>query len=560
MEIKGKKVMVLGGAGLVGKAIGRFVLAEHPKYLAILSLKRPRERKTVNDLKKEFPQEKIFVEWCDLFASKEFKNIIEPLNDKILKASPLYNLILKYEPEIIIDAINTATNIAYRDLYQSAKNLYEIAKLLETSQKPQKRSLKSTIENHLQSLDIPYLVRHIQILYEAIRKNPKKEKYKLGAEIYIKVGTSGFGGMGLNIPYTHGEEHPSSKLLSKASVAGAHSALLFLMARTPDAPTIKEIKPVTAIAWGEVGYGKILVNNKPIQIVDCTPENSYKLKGTLDIKNSHKVRVKKGSYLKSVFIDNGESGLYALEEFKALTSLKQMEYITPEEVAENVINEIKGFNTGKDVLASLDSSVMGPSYRAGILRSAVISHMETLEDKKKAVSVAFETLGPPRTSKLLFEAYLFSKTFRTLKNAAATPPQVACHKLASLIKRRQKIRSRILSIGIPILLPDGISLLRGNLIKVPSEEEQPARVSQTKINSWAKNGWVDLRKDNIILWQERFKRLMIKINQQKNAKDSSFTDKTFLKKDSWKPDYTIDVGETVGYILNEEERGWRVKE
>ena len=63
--------------------------------------------------------------------------------------------------------------------------------------------------------------------------------------------------MGLNIPYTHSEERPSSVLLSKSAVAGAHTLLLFLMGRTPDAPITKEIKPTAAIAWKRIGYGEV---------------------------------------------------------------------------------------------------------------------------------------------------------------------------------------------------------------------------------------------------------------------------------------------------------------
>ena len=63
--------------------------------------------------------------------------------------------------------------------------------------------------------------------------------------------------MGLNVPYTHSEEKPSRVLLSKSAVGGAHSMLLFLMARTPGAPITKEIKPAAAIAWKKIAYGPI---------------------------------------------------------------------------------------------------------------------------------------------------------------------------------------------------------------------------------------------------------------------------------------------------------------
>ena len=50
--------------------------------------------------------------------------------------------------------------------------------------------------------------------------------------MYLKVGTTGTGGMGLNIPFTHSEDKPSRVLLAKSAMAGAHSMLLFLLGRT----------------------------------------------------------------------------------------------------------------------------------------------------------------------------------------------------------------------------------------------------------------------------------------------------------------------------------------
>ena len=67
----------------------------------------------------------------------------------------------------------------------------------------------------LEALYVPRLIRHVQVLYQAMMS--------AGTGAYIKIGTSGTGGMGLNIPYTHGEEKPSRLLLSKAAIAAARS-------------------------------------------------------------------------------------------------------------------------------------------------------------------------------------------------------------------------------------------------------------------------------------------------------------------------------------------------
>ncbi len=137
--------------------------------------------------------------------------------------------------------MNTATGIAYRDIFQKAEAL--------SRELGEGRVSEGGVEDLLEALYMPHLIRHIQVMYRGMTD--------AGTQVYVKVGTSGTGGMGLNIPYTHSEERPSRVLLSKSALAGAHSMLLFLMARTPGAPITKEIKPAAAIAWKRIGYGPI---------------------------------------------------------------------------------------------------------------------------------------------------------------------------------------------------------------------------------------------------------------------------------------------------------------
>ena len=101
--------------------------------------------------------------------------------------------------------------------------------------------LHESLEMLLVTDYVPQLIRHVQVLWQSM--------VKAETTAYIKIGTSGTGGMGLNIPYTHSEEKPSRVLLSKSALAGAHTLLLFLMARTSGGPITKEVKPAAAIAW-----------------------------------------------------------------------------------------------------------------------------------------------------------------------------------------------------------------------------------------------------------------------------------------------------------------------
>src|SRR5207247_1035975 len=93
--------------------------------------------------------------------------------------------------------------------------------------------------------------------------------------------------------------------------------------------------------------------------------------------------------------DTGENGFFARGEFEAVTSINQMEFVTPEEIASNVVLEIKGSNTGVDVIAAIDSAIMVPSYRAGYLRGSAIEAMRRLEHETSSHSIATGELGPP---------------------------------------------------------------------------------------------------------------------------------------------------------------------
>ena len=280
MDIKGKSVLILGGWGLVGFAIARRIIVENPSRMIIASLQEWEAKEAVENLSKEFPdfpKENLIPWWGNIFLREEWKDqnkiellknpeirkiliddILEELNDDILKSQSLYQLISKYKPSIIIDSINTATGIAYQNIYSVGR---EVKKAIKS------KNLENIIEQTerlLATLYIPQLIRHVQILYKSM------EEAK--TQLYIKIGTSGTGGMGLNIPYTHSEEKPSRVLLSKSSVAGAHTLLLFLLARTPNAPITKEIKPTAAIAWKKIGFGEIKKGGKPVELLDHNPD------------------------------------------------------------------------------------------------------------------------------------------------------------------------------------------------------------------------------------------------------------------------------------------------
>jgi hypothetical protein len=460
------------------------------------------------------------------------------LDSEILEASLLYQLILGRTEglggkpaQIVIDCVNTATAVAYQNIFQTARQLEGRILRGEETDWPEQ------VERLLSSLYVPQLVRHMQVYYEAM--------LHAGTSAFVKVGTSGTGGMGFNIPYTHGEEKPSRVLLSKSAVAGAQTMLIFLLARTPGGPqVVKEIKPTAAIAWKEIGFGPIRRGGTTVALYDCPPEEARKVSDLGVLAPEGDFGQATGAMLESVYVDTGENGLFAAEEFSAITTLGQMEFVTPEEIAAAVVAEIRGGNTGQDVIAGIDASVMGPSYRAGFLRQAALNRLDQLQSEHGVESIAFEILGPPRLSKLLFEAYLLKRNCARITTVLEHSPEELARILLEDLTGDAGLRQQILSVGIPILMPDGERLMRGPVIKSADNE----------------HGWVDLTPANMSRWQERATALQAAIKASQVTDSSSRIDRSYPSMRTWSEDDAIDVGEIAGWLFNYEELGRRGKD
>src|SRR5581483_11000522 len=173
------------------------------------------------------------------------------------------------------------------------------------------------------------------------------------------------------------EDKPSAQLLSKSAIGFAHTGLLFLLARTPGA-IIKEIKPGAMIGFKRLGetHVRLRGDRKPAYLI--APRDEM-LGGTLDTHQPAESFGKFGGRdvpLKIIGADTGENGFFSIGEFQAITYPRQMEYVTPEEVARTAILEILGASTGRDVLSAIDGAITEPSYRAGVLRSEAIRAMQ----------------------------------------------------------------------------------------------------------------------------------------------------------------------------------------
>jgi len=231
-----------------------------------------------------------------------------------------------------------------------------------------------------------------------------------------------------------------------------------------------------------------------------------------------------------------------------------MEIVTPEEIASYLVFEIEGRQTGRDIVNALDGAVLGPTYRAGILRHWAIDRMVELEKQHGVSSVAFEMLGPPRNAKLLFEAHLLRRAFGTMSAVRNATPEQVRDGLDRLVRTQADETNRILAIGVPILLDSG-EVLRGPRVLVPAgAQDEP--VTPEKLETWVRDGWADLRLSSCAKWIERFRRIHAESEAIPEHDSSS---RHLRNRRFWSEAESIKPGKLVAWILGTEDGGWRIK-
>ena len=563
--------LVLGGGGMIGAQVCHEIAHKlSPRRIIVASLYQQEVREAISQLEKEFPTVHFVGFWGDVFIRAEWNSndrrkrlsrstILESAErraalyndlfgdlDSAYDRSQLVRLILEHKPDVVVDSINTATAISYQDVYTASvvakKQFDALAKQLGDNE-PDKaiEPAQRALEMLLISQSVPQLVRHVMLIHRAMSE--------AGTRLYLKVGTTGTGGMGLNIPYTHSEDKPSAKLMTKTAVAFAHTGLLFLMARTPGGPVVKEVKPGAMVGYADITCRTIHEHGKAVSVFASRTEA---LGDSLTLHQAEDAYERLGN-LQMAVVDTGENGVFTKGEFEAITHLRQMEAVTPEEIARQVVLEIKGANTGYDVIAAVDSAVMNPSYRAGYLRSFALDEVSRLEKETQTHSVALGQLGPPELGKLLWESHLLKLKFGTLSAVLEQPAEALASECFALIQDDAQLRQTITSVGLPILTPEGSSLIRGPFIRIP-EVPGANTISLTadNIEKWAAKGWVDLRPKNFEKWRKRFTRMQREAQRLRGRGSAAITREAYLSDE-------IAIGAVAGWIFNNEEGGYRIK-
>ena len=199
------------------------------------------------------------------------------------------------------------------------------------------------------------MIRYHAELFEALARAP-------GKVTYLQIGTTGSGGLGFDIPFTHGGPVEDMPIIHKAAFAGMASQLLVMIARSfsRERVRIAEVKPGLAI-FGE------------------------------------RVLAERHRDLSVVTVDGGESGVYTRDELALLTCY--MGYTTAGRVADKVMAALAGHTTtgavpGHDITRAIDGTIISEEPEDRALRDALLASMSRLTEGALALP-ATGNLGPP---------------------------------------------------------------------------------------------------------------------------------------------------------------------
>ena len=157
---------------------------------------------------------------------------------------------------------------------------------------------------------------------------------------------------------------------------------------------------------------------------------------------------------------------------------------------------------------------------------------------------------------MLFEAYLFKHAYTSLGAVVSEKitAEEMSNKLVSILES-SGVAGVAPSIGIPILMPDGVQILRGPSINVPELVGHRVAVplgDAEQLEKWVRKGWIDLRAKNISVWRSRFEKMLQARAILRDMGSASASIRTFMG------DY-FEIGEVVAWIFNNELGGYRVK-
>lgn len=245
-----------------------------------------------------------------------------------LQPGVIEDLVRKYSPRIVVNAVNVAT------IFSGQENGYK------------------------------GLVGFYAELYGALQIAAKPVHY-------LQIGTTGSGGLGFDIPFTHGGPVEEMPIIHKAAFAGVGSQLLLMIQRSfsYEQVRISEVKPGLAIFNPVVSVGKF-------------------------------------EHYAVVTLDGGESGAYTYDELCLLT--RYMGYKTVDKISQTVLDVIKlKFDTVEiikhDITQVLNTAVVSQDDADAMLKQKALDQLRHAMQGNVCLP-ATGNLGPPSVTRDLILA------------------------------------------------------------------------------------------------------------------------------------------------------------
>ena len=499
--IKDSTILVLG-AGQIGRAACVEIIKREPRTLILHTLTPEEAEESLAWIEDNFHEmgTKVIPSSGDVLVVAPESGISEldyrfgTFSQEMCNASQLWKLIEKYHPDMIVDGINTATVVGYgHDPFTTSRKLKQI---IDDQKLPDEETTFDMFRSSLMSEAIPPLVRFTQVLHRAMLEFSVKR--------YVKISTSGLGGMGFNIQYTHGdigEPGCSPKLLGKVAASGILNQLIWTLSHTPGLD-VKMIIPTALVGWEEITSDIPVTKNgtiHKIKLVDC--EKPLELNNESAFADHRPVE--SDETLKMVAIDSGENGYYGIGDMTTITALGQMGCITKEEVGIAVAESLEG-NSRYDLCTAMDSACLGPSFNAAFERYSILEKMRKLDQTLDANSVAIGNLGP-KVTKHLWELEILRVLCHSLQNVVkCNASELAAEAEHLLLQTNPLLRKQIITLKMPVLLNSNRVLL-GESWHIPGPGE--FKNIADNFENWATEGWVDLRPQRIERWQKEIAKI-----------------------------------------------------
>lgn len=540
-----KTVLVLG-VGQIGKAITKKIIEHKPERIILHNLTKSESDYCCEHFAKLCSDIELVPSWGDVFLPFKFNKLTSieqqiehknellkffysDLSSEVLKKSTLYKLVQKWQPDLIIDAINSGTVLG---------NHYKPELILSKVSASAKIDLNTSVEILLNDF-VPKAINFVYTL-KLVMEDFKIDKY-------LKVSTTGLGGMGMNMPYTHGDTPRSSlsfALMGKISAAGVLHQLLWNLSHTTHL-NISLLIPSTFVGYDCTKF-------EPIE-TDIGLIKKIKQPKKLQLKEGEKLTYFKGTsndYLEFPVVRAGENHVYSLYELSALTSLGQMEAITKEEVANAAMEDICG-KSKKNLLNYMDAGMLSPTFAGKVMVEKIKAEIRNLTAQNNTTSIATGNLGVT-VAKRLYEFYMIKSvcpTVNELKNMQAKD----LHRLiVEKLEVSINLLKEMLSLGLPVMLDDD-NIYIGEYSLFP-DKGCDLTVTVEHVEKWVSVGWVDLRIKNILF----LKKIILDVynDTQDVLKEKSF----ILNRDVSAINDDYDIGEVLAYYYNLQERGRKTRD